>query len=77
MHQPLYPPPKQAITKYAPIPHQVCPTRTKPTPAEQTNIIEYDGKIITDLHRNVHKSHIGPHIIISDVPASPPRVQPA
>ena len=77
LHQPLDPPQKEPITKYAPLPNQVRPTSTKPIPAERPNIIKDDnGESTTDLHRNVHKSHTGPHIILPDVPASPPRVRP-
>ena len=74
MHQPLEPPQKQPITKHTPLPHQVRPPRTKPIPAERPNIIEYDEKSTTDLHHNIHKPHRGRHIILLDIPASPPRV---
>ena len=78
MNQPLDPPQKQHITKYAPLPHQVCTTHTKSIPAELPNIIEYDDeKSTTDIHRDVHKYHLGTHIILPDVPASLPRVRPA
>ena len=43
LHQQLDPPQKQPITKYAPLPHQVRPMRTKPIPEERPNIIEYYG----------------------------------
>ena len=76
MHQPLEPPQKQPITKHTPLPHQVRPPRNKPIPVERPNIIEYDGESTTNLHRNVYKSHTGPHIILPGVLASPPRVRP-
>ena len=78
LHQPLDPPKQQPITKYAPLPHQVRLTRTKPIHEERPNIIEDDdGKSTTDLHRDFHKYHSGPQTIILDVPSSPPRVRPA
>ena len=77
LHQPLDPPQKQPVTKYAPLPHQVRPTRSKPIPSKRPNIIEDDdGKITPYLQRKVHISRSGPHIILPDVPVSPTNVRP-
>ena len=49
-HQPLEPQQKQPVTKYAPIPRQVRPTRAKTITLERTNTIEdYYENSTTDL----------------------------
>ena len=76
LHQPLNPPQKKHVTKYAPIPHQVRPTEAKNFPLDRPNTIEEDyGNSYTDVQRTVHISHSGPYIILLDVPVSPPRVR--
>ena len=78
LNQTLDPPQQQPVTKSAPIPHKVRPTRAKNIPSERTNIIEYDdGNSPTDFKRNVHMSPSGPHIILPGIPVPPPRVSPA
>ena len=78
LQQPLDPPPKQSITKSAPMPHKLRPTRATPFPLERPNIIEDDnGNSHTDFQLNFHISSSGPHIILPDVPVPPPRVCPA
>ena len=78
MHQRLDPPQQQPVTKSTIIPHKVRPTLTKPIPSDQPNIIEDDyGNSTTSFQRNVHMSHSGPHIILTDIPVPPPRVRPA
>ena len=78
LQQPLDPPPKQSITKSAPMPHKLRPTRATPFPLERPNIIEDDnGNSHTDFQLNFHISSSGPHIILPDVPISLSRAFPA
>ena len=78
LHQRVYPPQQQPVTKSAIVPHKVRPTLTKPFPLEQPNIKEDDyGNSPTSFQWNVHMYPSGLHIILSDVPVPPPRVWPA
>ena len=78
LHQRAEPPQQRPVKKSVIIPHKVCPNMTKPIPSEQPNIIEYyDGKCSKSFHHKVHMPPSGPHIILPEVPVSPPRVQPA
>ena len=75
LNQPLDPPKKQPVTKYAPLLHQFRPTQAKPIPSERPNIIEDgDGNSPTDFQRNIHIYPSGPNIILPDDPVPPPRV---
>ena len=78
LHQILYPPQQQPVTKSAPVPHKVRPTQAKHIPSEQPNIIEdYYVNIPTIFQHNFHMYPSGPHIILPDVTVPPSRVRPA
>ena len=75
LHQRVDPPQQRQVTKLAIIPHEVRPTMTKPILSENPNIIEDDdGKSPTSFQQSVHMSPSGPHIVLPEVPVSPPRV---
>ena len=78
LHQGADSPQYQTVTKSASIPHKARTNITRPIPSEQTNIIEDDdGKRSKSFRQKVHMSPSGPHIILSEAPIQPQRVQPA